>query len=158
MSEDHFDGNDAPPKRMCGEDKMKSNFARKLKFSAAQKPCTSTPSNRNIQGSTAHAASDVLGFFCMGWALKIRHHAMYTNDQWNFLFELFHLGEHTSKITPQRANEQMKLARKDNGHFRFMPKEVFAAIKIKEIFNRMKQLYKKGELRMRLSEEVSSRF
>lgn len=139
-----------------GEDKIKSIFGRKLKFSAAQKP--STTSNINIQDATANAASDVLGFFTMGWALKIRHHVGYTNDQWNFLFELFHLGELTSKITPQRAHEQMKLARNDDDLFRFKPEEVFAPSKIKEIFNRMKQLHKKGELRMRFNDEVSSTY
>lgn len=153
MAADHFDENDITEKKY-GKDKIKSIFGRKLKFSAAQKP--STPSNIYLQAATARAASDVLDFFTMGWALKIRHNASYTNDQWNFLFEIFHLGEHTSKITPQRAHEQMKSARKDDDLFRFKPEEVFAPSKIKEIFNRMKQLHKKGELKMRFNDEVSS--
>lgn len=35
MAVEHFDGNDEPQKRKYGEDKIKSNFGRKLKFSAA---------------------------------------------------------------------------------------------------------------------------
>lgn len=115
-------------------------------------------SNSNIHALTTHAGSDAHDFFVMGWALKIRHQSNYTNDQWNFLFELFHLGENTCKISPQRAHEQMKLARTDADLFRFKPEEVFTTPKIKDIFNRMKQLHKKGELRMRFNEKVSSKF
>lgn len=138
--------------------KIKSNFGRKLKFSAVQKPCSTSLSSSNIHVSTTHAGSDAHGFFALGWALKIRHQSNYTNDQWNYLFELFHLGENACKISPQRAHEQMKLARTDTDLFRFKPEEVFTTSKIKDIFNRMKQLYKKGELRMRFNEKVSNKF